>query len=1143
MKRLLILFLLLTNITYAQVVQEYEFLNPQFSSRGQFHEIHFENTLLTASAGQAALPYQAVSLLLPEGQKAASIEVILYDKVELDGAYLLKPAQASRPLSQADQGDISFDANLYKSTEIYPSQPYGHLTTEILHGHRIAMSSFSPLEYIPAEKKVSYYKRASVIIHTEDDTEYSHTRDMVRTDAFAINAIKKIVQNFDQIPAYAGKSSFADKYELLIITPQSFSEGFEALQAYYLTKGIRSELVTKEFITSNQSGDDLQEKMRNYIIDAYQNNGIESVLLGGDVEHIPYRGFYCYVQSGSGYSSSNIPADLYFSALDGTWNDNGNNYWGEPDEADLLPEIGIGRMPFSNTTEFDNLLNKTILYQTEPVLGDFQKPLLVGENLYYGPETWGRDYLELLIGTRDDNGYTTTGIPEDYDIQRMYEYDYYWSKSQLISAINQGVQYVHHVGHASETYVSKMTNSDITNSNFNQVNGITKNFTIFHTHGCDCGAFDYNDCILERMVNIENFAVAVVGNSRYGWFNEGQTEGPAAHLHREMTDAQFDKRIGEIGEALSEGKRQTAPWVTAPGQWEEGALRWNFYDLNVLGDPFLSIWIDEPYSVSASYQSEVFVGSPELEVAVLINGSPAPAGYRVSVVKDDEIIAAAFTEADGNALIIFEEVVAELGDAKIIISGYNIFPEEFELLFIASSGPHVVYESHIIDDSGPDGNGNGIPEYQETVYLELTVENIGVENAQNVQVVLSSDDEYVSIYNAESTVPQIGAGQTAAVSDAFIVSFSKDIPDQHKAKFHVECSDGANSWTSSFNVNVSAAILAIGDYVLDDSAGGNGNGRLDPGETVFFDIEIHNSGHSATHELKASLAVDSDYVTISNEMQTIGILDKNSTESIRFEIHISNDVPAGTAVILSMRVWDNVWDEIFADIFPIGLQIEDFETGDFEAFEWNQSGNVGWIVTPVNPYEGNYSARSGEITHNQKSELWISFISISDGSIGFARKVSSEKNYDQLKFYVNDVMKMQWSGEEDWEMVHFDVPEGQNTVRWSYTKDYMVSSGSDAAWIDNIVFPFTTILIDLQENRLLNSVDVSPNPGNGLFYISGLQDDAISLELFDMAGKKVFDYKGETISHLQLENLENGVYILQIVQKEKIFRSRLIISK
>jgi len=88
--------------------------------------------------------------------------------------------------------------------------------------------------------------------------------------------------------------------------------------------------------------------MMSIFIQEYEDRGISYVLIGGDKEVVPYRGFYCYVQSGSGYSDPGIPADLYYSALDGTWNDDGDTLWGEPGEDDLYPEVAVGRLTFSS---------------------------------------------------------------------------------------------------------------------------------------------------------------------------------------------------------------------------------------------------------------------------------------------------------------------------------------------------------------------------------------------------------------------------------------------------------------------------------------------------------------------------------------------------------------------------------------------------------------------------------------------------------------------------------------------------------------------------------------------------------------------------------------------------------------------------
>ncbi len=129
-----------------------------------------------------------------------------------------------------------------------------------------------------------------------------------------------------------------------------------------------------------------------------------------------------------------------------------------------------------------------------------------------------------------------------------------------------------------------------------------------------------------------------------------------------------------------------------------------------------------------------------------------------------------------------------------------------------------------------------------------------------------------------------------------------------------------------------------------------------------------------------------------------------------------------------------------------------FENGEFPQ-GWTSSGNLPWIIDNSTAWDGTYSARSGAITHNQSSSMVYTMETDSEGVITFYRKVSSETNYDYLRFYINDQLQAQWSGNLDWAEVSFPVSPGYKTFRWTYTKDGSVSTGSDKGWIDFVVLP------------------------------------------------------------------------------------------
>ena len=682
---LILLALMVSLFASAQTIEKtYYFGQPSISQIQGYEQIQFTDCMQSATAGQPSLPWQSVSLMLPQGTEAARIEVELSDFQTMEGSHDLFPYQSARTYSDPVRKQFEKDEALYASKSVYPAQAYGNLSTQYLNGIGFAFSAFTPVQYVPGTGEVRYATKATVRV-TTTAAKADQSRKLWLTGDNA-QRVKSLAQNPEMLETYNTRGRSVGGYDLLVVTTAPYVNAFDEYVTFYQARGLRVRVVDLANIVSSMEGRDDQEKLRNYIIQEYEENGIIMVNLAGDVPAIPYRGFYCYVTSGGGdQEDSSIPADMYYACLDGTWNDNNDNKWGEIGEDDLLPEIGIGRMCFSDENELQNMLHKTFSYQAEPVLGEFRKVIMGGEHLYDDPLSNGSDFLELLIGTHDDNGYTTTGIPENYNFTRLYEEEGNWSGTALRNAINQGTQYVHHDGHANTIYVAGWLTYDITDSNFSSANGVDHNYTFFHTSGCICGDFS-DDCILERMTKISNFAVATFGNSRYGWFNEGQTEGPAIHLHRETEDAYYNDRIPYGGMALRESKIATAPWVNAPGQWEEGALRWNFYDLNMMGDVAVSAWHDEPFTPKVDYSLPVVTETvTTLNVNVTNDNGEGQKNFRCSLFDGEELLGVAYTDESGLAIIEFGEPVELANGMNLIVTGCDAWPQNISLDLTATA--------------------------------------------------------------------------------------------------------------------------------------------------------------------------------------------------------------------------------------------------------------------------------------------------------------------------------------------------------------------------------------------------------------------------------------------------------------------------
>jgi len=128
----------------------------------------------------------------------------------------------------------------------------------------------------------------------------------------------------------------------------------------------------------------------------------------------------------------------------------------------------------------------------------------------------------------------------------------------------------------------------------------------------------------------------------------------------------------------------------------------------------------------------------------------------------------------------------------------------------------------------------------------------------------------------------------------------------------------------------------------------------------------------------------------------------------------------------------------------------DFEMGNISQPPWLLGGDANWSASTSEAHSGVYSARAGSIDDGQNTSLTLEG-DFPEGQISFWLKVSSENEFDHLRFYVDGVLAGEWSGYESWGRVSFAVTGGSHTFEWKYEKDSSVSEGDDTAWIDDIV--------------------------------------------------------------------------------------------
>ena len=131
------------------------------------------------------------------------------------------------------------------------------------------------------------------------------------------------------------------------------------------------------------------------------------------------------------------------------------------------------------------------------------------------------------------------------------------------------------------------------------------------------------------------------------------------------------------------------------------------------------------------------------------------------------------------------------------------------------------------------------------------------------------------------------------------------------------------------------------------------------------------------------------------------------------------------------------------------VALQDLESGVLARLAGGPRDDLAGQATLLRQ-QGSYSAASGVMGDSTATNLQVTLNLPQPGVVRFWYKVSSEVNYDYLRFYVDNVLQGGWSGTVPWAQASYNVGAGQHVFRWTYSKDVSLASGSDKAWIDEV---------------------------------------------------------------------------------------------
>ncbi len=955
--------------------------------------------------GAPDLPKLTASVIIPDvaGMKAEVISSSYKEYQNID----LAPSKGllSRDV---DPSTVPYEySDVYKQDAFYPGKIVELRDPYIIRDYRGQTVVLYPFQYNPVTKVLRVLDEVTIKVYKADN---NGKNPLVRNrELTSISKEFRPVYERHFLNANQTRYTPVDEHgNMLIISYGDFMDEMQDFVDWKIQKGTPTEMVDVATIGNNSSA------IKSYINTYYNDNGLTFVLLVGDAAQVTPS--YSYGDSDNEYT--------YLV---------GNDHY---------PDLFIGRFSAETGSQVETQVERTLEYEKNPYTDIDWFTVGIGIASSQGPGDEGEYDYEHIRNIHDDLlAYTYTDCHELFDgSQGGDDEPGNPTPAMVAQAINDGSSIINYTGHGSSSSwgTSGFSSSD--------VNNLTNEgmLPFIWSVACVNGDFVGKTCFAEAWLRAEN---------------NGEPSGAIATLmstvnqHWDPPMCGQDEMVDILVESYPDNIKRTFAALSMNGCMqmndEYGSSGVEMTDTwTVFGDPSVMVRTDMPDPIPATYDDVTFIGVDQITVTCPVEGA------LVCLTLDGEILATAYVEG-GTATLQFP-ALEDYGIITITITAYNHIPHIGEIEIIQPEGPYIMYHSHINNDK--QGNDNGFVDYGETIYLTLTLENMGNDDGIDVETNINTMNSYVEITDDSDVFELIPAQDTATVQNGYLFTVADDIPDMTKVNFDVQASSGDDTWESDFDITVNAPVLQVRTLEIVDTANGNGDGVFDPGETVVVKIKNRNNGHCTAYDTEATIGTESPYLYLDNTEATVGNIPIMQNKSAMFTVTADSATPQGEVVYFDYEVTCGGYSKTKTFTVEVGMIYEDWETGDFTKFDWVTQGDKDWVISDEIFYEGDFSAENGNIGNNEYSELKITIEAKTYDSISFWVKTSTEVNRDKLEFYIGNSKKAEWSGIVDWQHVSIPISSGTHTLKWKYTKDELLSYGDDCVWIDNIIFPPIPVL-------------------------------------------------------------------------------------
>ena len=497
--------------------------------------------------GEAKLPVIKRMIEIPQGAKPViKIESVSWDFVSLNNLNLptwIVPVQPSDLKFLDKSGDFIIDLAYYNKNKFSPHEIVKISEIGEIRGRRFALIEVTPVQYNPATGELKTMKYCNILIYLHNCNLEETNEKIIR---YASKSYEDLFETMFENYGYYEKDlliNFRDQEGFLIIVYDSFEDEIQQLTILKEGKGFDL-TVTK---TSDIPGGVTKENIFNYIVDAYDNWNIPPsyVLLVGDTPQIPtFTG-----------TSSNSEADLYYVTVDGS---------------DYLPDIHIGRFPGSQEAHIEAMVDKSVYYEQ----GIFENNDWIKKGAFIASSDNGKLAEET-------HNYVIENYldPSGYVCDKIYEASG-GNTQDIENSLNDGRSLCVYSGHGySGGWGCVPWDQE-------DVSGLENNgmYPFVTSHACSTNPFGMPECFGETWLREpEKAAIGFWGASASTYWDEDDI------LEKKMFSAWWDDGLETIG-----GMTDMALYYLYQYYSGGGLTKYYFEAYNVLGDPSLSIWSDNP---------------------------------------------------------------------------------------------------------------------------------------------------------------------------------------------------------------------------------------------------------------------------------------------------------------------------------------------------------------------------------------------------------------------------------------------------------------------------------------------------------------------------------------------------------------------